>query len=177
MGLSQQDSAHGTQPTRDSAHVKGFSEIAAPLNRLLEKGKEIVWNEDCEEAFQTLKGKLLTEPVVAYPDFDLSFELYKDASNIGLGAVLAQVQGGKERIVCCASRSLNKSERNYAATKKECLAIVWGIKSFRSYLAPRKFEVFTDYSALQWLRSMKSEDALLYRWAATLEDYDYIIKH
>ena len=159
--------------------VKKFSEIATPLNRLLEKKKEkgIEWNAECEEAFCTLKEKLLSAPVAAYPDFSKPFRLYTDASNTGLGAILAQVQEGKERMVCCASRSLNRSERNYSATKKECLAIVWGIKTFRSYLLPKHFEIFTDHYSLQWLRSMKSEDAMLSRWSASLEDYDFEIKH
>lgn len=159
--------------------VEGFSGIAAPLNRLLEKGKdkEVCWTPECEAAFCELKERLMKAPVTAYPDFNLPFRLYTDASNQGLGAILAQVQEGKERIICCASRSLNKSEQNYPATKKECLAVVWGIKSFRSYLMPRHFEIFTDHYSLQWLRSMKSENALLYRWAASLEDYDFEVKH
>ena len=159
--------------------VKKFSEIATPLNRLLEKKKDkgIEWTAECEEAFLTLKEKLVNAPVAAYPDFNKPFKLYTDASNTGLGAILAQVQDGRERIVCCASRSLNKSERNYSATKKECLAVIWGIKTFRSYLLPRHFEIFTDHYSLQWLKSMKSEDAMLSRWAASLEDYDFEIKH
>ena len=159
--------------------VKGFSNIAAPLNRLLEKSKDKVlnWTPECEEAFLTLKAKLTTAPVTAYPDFDQPFRLYTDASNVGLGAILAQVQEGKEKLICCASRSLNKSEQNYSATKKECLAIVWGIKTFRSYLLPRHFEIFTDHYSLQWLKSMKTENALLHRWAASLEDYDFEVKH
>ena len=159
--------------------VKGFSNIAAPLNRLLEKSKEkeVNWTPECEEAFLTLKTSLTTAPVTAYPDFDKPFRLYTDASNVGLGAILAQVQEGKERIICCASRSLNKSEQNYPATKKECLAIVWGIKIFRSYLMPKPFEIFTDHYSLQWLRSMKTENALLHRWAASLEDYEFEVKH
>ena len=159
--------------------VKEFSKIATPLNRLLEKkkGNNIEWTKECEEAFCTLKEKLVTAPVAAYPDFSKPFRLYTDASNTGLGAILAQVQEGKERIICCASRSLSKSERNYSTTKKECLAIIWGIKNFRSYLLPRHFEIFTDHYSLQWLKSMKSEDAMLSRWAASLEDYDFEIKH
>ena len=73
----------------------------------------------------TLKGLLLKDPIVAYPDFNLPFKLYTEASNVGQRAVLAQNQGGKERIICCASRTLNKAEQNYNITKKECLAIVW----------------------------------------------------
>ena len=99
------------------------------------------------------------------------FRLYTDASNVGLGAILAQKQEGKERIICCANRT------NLYATKKECLAVVWGIKNFRNYLIANHFKVYTDHYSLQWLRSMKSESALLHRWVAQLEDYDFEILH
>ena len=131
--------------------IKGFSKIAAPLNKLLEKNKPFVWTTECMEAYQELKELLLKEPVVAYLDFSVPFRLYTDASNIGLGAILAQKQEGKERIICCASRTLNKSEQNYSATKKECLAVVWGIKNFRNYLIANHFKVYTDHYSLQWL--------------------------
>ena len=71
-------------------------------------------------AYQELKELLLKEP----------FRLYTDASNVGLGAILAQKQEGKERIICCASRTLNKSEQNYSATKKGCLAVVLALRIF-----------------------------------------------
>ena len=76
--------------------------------------------------YQELKELLMKEPVVAYPDFSMPFRLYTDASNIGLGSILAQKQEGKERIICCDSRTLNKSEQNYSAAKKECLAFGLG---------------------------------------------------
>ena len=57
------------------------------------------------------------------------------------------------------------------------MAIVWGIKIFRSYLISKPFEVYTDHKSLQWLRSMKSESALLYRWAQALEDYEFEVKY
>ena len=128
-------------------------------------------------AYQELKDLLLKELVVAYPDFSVPFRVYTDASNIGLGAILAQKQEGRERIICCASRTLNKCEQNYSATKKECLAVVWGIKNFRNYLIANHFNVYTDHYSLQWLRSMKNESALLHKWAAQLEDYDFEILH
>ena len=145
--------------------IEGFSKIAAPLNKL-EKNKPFVWTAECMAAYQELKELLLKEPVVAYPDFSVTFQLYTDTSNLGLGAILAQKQEGKERIICCANRTLNKSEQNYSTTKKECLAMVWGINNFRNYLIANHFKVFTDHYSLQWLRSMKSESAVLHRWAA-----------
>ena len=148
--------------------IKGFSKIAAPLNKLLEKNKLFVWTEECTKPYQELEDLLLKEPVVAYPDFSVPFRQYTDASNISLGAILVQKQEGRERIICCASRMLNKSEQNYSATKKECLAVVWGIKNFRSYLIANHFKVYTDHYSLQWLHSMKNESGLLHRWAAQL---------
>ena len=111
------------------------------------------------------------------PDFSIPIRLYTDASNVGLGAILAQQQEGKERIICCASRTLSKSEQNYSTTKKECLAVAWGIKNFHNYLIANHFNVYTNHYSLQWLRSMKHESALLHRWAAQLEDYDFEVLH
>ena len=114
---------------------------------------------------------------MAYLDFSVPFRLYTDALNIGLGAILAQKQEGKQSIICCASRTLNKSEQNYSATKKECLAVVWRIKNFRNYLIANHIKVYTDHYSLQWLRSMKNESVLLHKWVAQLEDYDFEILH
>ena len=120
---------------------------------------------------------LLREPIVAYLGFTVPFQLCMDASNIGLGAILAQQQDGRERVICCASRTLNKAEQNHSATKKECLAVLWGIKIFRNYRITNHFKVYTDHYSLQWLRTMENEFALLHWWAAQLEDYDLEILH
>ena len=157
--------------------VKRFSDKAAPLNHLLHKDHPWKWTRECQEAFQTLKGEIASRPVSAYPDFSKPFRLYTDASNLGLGAILAQKQDGKEKIICCASRTLNNAETNYSTTKKECLAIVWGVQVFRPFLVATHFEILTDHYALQWLRSMKSTSAILHRWAAALEDYRFTILH
>ena len=157
--------------------VKKFSDKVAPLNTLLRKDQVWKWTQECQNAFETLKGEIASRPVSAYPDFSKPFRLYTDASNIGLGAILAQKQQGKEKIICCASRTLNNAESNYSTTKKECLAIVWGVQVFRPFLVATHFEILTDHYALQWLRSMKSTSAILHCWAAALEDYRFTILH
>ena len=157
--------------------IKRFSDKAAPLNTLLRKDRAWKWTHECQEAFETLKGEIASRPISAYPDFSKPFRLYTDASNLGLGAILAQKQEGKEKIICCASWTLNNSETNYSTTKKECLAIVWGVQVFRPFLVATHFEILTDHYALQWLRSMKSTSAILHRWAAALEDYRFTILH
>ena len=158
-------------------YVKGFAAIAAPLHALTRKDALFHWSEDCQAAFDQLKNRLTTSPITAFPDFSQAFRLYTDASTAGLGAILAQVRDGKERIICCASRALNKAEKSYPATKLECLAIVWAVAKFRPYLMAIPFEVYTDHYALQWLTTMRTGSALLHRWSAALEEYDYTVRH
>ena len=158
-------------------YVKGFAAIAAPLHALTRKDAVFHWSEDCQNAFDQLKTLLTTSPITAFPDFSQAFRLYTDASTAGLGAILAQVRDGKERIICCASRALNKAEKSYPATKLECLAIVWAVAKFRPYLMAMPFEVHTDHYALQWLKTMRTGSALLHRWSAALEEYDFTVHH
>ena len=152
-------------------YVKGFAAIAAPLHALTRKDADFHWSEDCQAAFAQLKTLLTTSPITAFPDFSQAFRLYTDDSTAGLGAILAQVRDGKECIIGCASRALNQAEKSYSATKLECLAIVWEVAKFRPYLMAMPFEVFTDHYALQWLK------ALLHRWSAALEEYDFTVHH
>ena len=158
-------------------YVKGFAAIAAPLHALTRKDAVFHWSEDCQAAFDQLQTRLTTSPITAFPDFSQAFRLYTDTSTAGLGAILAQVWDGKERIICCASRALNKAEKSYPATKLECLVIVWAVAKFRPYLIAMPFEVFTDRYALQWLKTMRTGSALLHRWSAALGEYDFTVRH
>ena len=147
-------------------YVKGFAAIAGPLHALTRKDAVFHWSAECQAAFHQLKHLLTTSPITAFPDFSQAFHLYTDASTSGLGAILAQVSDGKERIICCASRALNQAEKSYPATELECLAIVWAVAKFRPYLMAMPFEVFTDQFALQWLKTMRTGSALLHCWSA-----------
>ena len=158
-------------------YVKNFEAIAGPLHALTRKDAVFHWSSECQDAFNRLKTLLTTSPITAFPDFSLSFRLYMDVSTAGLGAILAQVREGKDRIICCVSRSLNQAEKASPATKLECLAIVWAVVKFRPYLMSMPFEVYTDHYALQWLKTMRTESALLHRWSAALEEYDFTVKH
>ena len=158
-------------------YVKNFATIAGPLHALTRKDAVFHWSPECQQAFDRLKTLLITSPITAFPDFNLIFRLYTDASTAGLGAILAQVQEGKELIICCASCSLNQAEKAYPATKLECIAIVWAVAKFLPYLMSMSFEVYTDHYALQWLKTMRTGSALLHRWSAALEEYDFTVKH
>ena len=92
--------------------------------------------------------------IVAYFNFKEPFILYTNASGEGIGAVLHQRDDqGKERIIACASRTLNQHEKNYPITEKECLAIVWGIEKFRQYLGIKPFSIIMDHVALEMVKT------------------------
>ncbi|GET58989.1 uncharacterized protein K02A2.6-like [Rhizophagus irregularis DAOM 181602=DAOM 197198] len=87
-----------------------------------------------EEAFENLRDKLTTAPIVQYPDFSKPFFLYTDALIIGLGVILAQKNDDQEHVIAYASETLIPAEKNYTITELECLAIVWAVKYFQHYL-------------------------------------------
>lgn len=147
--------------------IKDFASLAAPLNSLLwgtskrrcRKGSGNLWNwgEAQEAPFQTVKQTLLQAPVLAFADFQLPFLLYTDASHTGLGAVLAQIQEGRERVIAHASRSLHpteKNDKNYSSFKLELLALKWAIvDKFKEYFTVSPFTVFTDNNPLAHLNT------------------------
>ncbi|CAF0957237.1 unnamed protein product [Didymodactylos carnosus] len=132
--------------------IQDYATIAEPLLQLIgvKRSPVFVWIPECQDSFDELKQKLITSPIISYPDFNHPFILQLDAFDYGLGAVLAQKvpPDGEEHVIAYASRTLNESERKYSATERECLAIVWGTQHFRPYLEGRPFEVWTDHRSL-----------------------------
>ncbi len=157
--------------------IPNCSKIASPLYKLLKKDVRYEWNEPQENAFQHLKTKLTSHPILQYPDFSKEFILTTDASNCGLGAVLSQGPIGKDLPIAYASRSLNKSEVHYTVSEKELLSIVWATKYFRPYLYGRRFKIVSDHKPLIWVMNVKDPGSRLMRWRIQLAEYDYEIVH
>ena len=105
------------------------------------------------------------------------FILYTDAIQFAIGAVFAQVQNGIERVICYASKSLNKAQSHYSTNPPELLAIVNYTSFFKHYLFGRRFKIINDHRALRWLQNFKDLDALTARWLAKLAAFDYEIEH
>ena len=132
--------------------VKGFSEIDSPLHRLAGKNVPFIWTPECQQAFEELRLALTTTPVLTMPTDEDTYILDADASHHTIGAVLSQVQAGKERVIAYASRTYSKAEVNYCTTRQEFLAVVHFVKQFKQYLLGREFVIRTDHAALTWLQ-------------------------
>ena len=130
------------------------------------------WAGEAQDAFETLKARLTSTPVLAFPCLQEPFILYTDASQFAMGTVLAQVQDGMEKTICYASKALSKSQTKYSATRCELLAIVTFTRHFRHYLLGRKFTIVTDHRALQWLHNFKNPDGMTARWLEKLASFD-----
>jgi hypothetical protein len=162
--------------------IRNFSTIAAPLNSLTSTRKSappFAWSVEADRAFNELKSALASAPVLACPDFEKPFAIHCDASSYGIAGTLTQVMAdGEEHPIAYASRSLNKAERNYSATEREALAVVFAIEHFRPYVeGGKQFKVITDHSSLKWFFNLNNPTGRLARWGCRLSPYDFIIEH
>ena len=165
-------------------YVPAMATIAAPLDSLRNL-THFHLNEVQLAAFSNLKGALLAAPVLAFPDFARPFGLATDASSVGLGVVLFQPAGPSftsspdktSSIVAFFSRALNKSEQQYSTTKRELLAVVFGLQKCRYYLWGRRFTLFTDHRALSFLMTQRDASALLQRWFLEIMEFEFEIVH
>lgn len=154
--------------------VKDHSKIAAPLFKLLSKenAKFFSWNSASQKAFEELKSRLISPPILAYPDFKQPFLLYTDASDTAIEAVLSQVQEGTERVIAYWSRKLQKAERNYSTTEREALAVVASLKEFYPYVYGFPCKLITDHNPLTSLKGIKDVGGRLTRWLLFLQQFN-----
>ncbi|UYV64979.1 hypothetical protein LAZ67_3002638, partial [Cordylochernes scorpioides] len=155
--------------------IPNYAHVAQPLNDHLKKDSAFNWNQEEQNAFEALKSALISEPALGHFDYSSPTEIHTDASNYGIGAVLVQIQKGKERAIAYASRTLNKAEKNYSTTERECLAIIWAINKFRPYVFGQPFTIVTDHHSLCWLTNLKDPCGRLARWALRLQEFDVTV--
>ena len=165
--------------------IKGYARIAKPLNDLLQgensklKSQLLGLLPDILAAFQELKIKCLTAPVLAFTDFKKPFLLETDASIEGLGAVLSQEQDdGCYHPVAYASRGLKGGELKYHSSKLEFLALKWAMtEQFREYLQYQPFLVRTNNNPLTYVMTMPNLDTVRHRWVAAMAGYNFEIEY
>ena len=160
--------------------IPQFSSIATPLTDLTKKGvpQTVEWGVNQENAFQKLKLLLIQAPILKVANPSAPYILQTDASDRGLGAVLSQAdEGAEEHPVAFASRKLLPREVNYSVIEKECLAIVWALSVFHTYLYGQSFIIQTDHQPLSWLQRMKNSNARLTRWALSLQPFYCGMQH
>ena len=160
--------------------ILGFAQISSPLTDLTHKGRQFVWTDDCEEAFNSLKQALTSPPLLAYPDFGNKFFLATDASQDAVGAVLSQMEDGKDRVVAYYSQKLTATQRKWSTYDRELWAIVSSVRHFRHYLRGQEFTILTDHQPLLSYGKAPIQDdssGRRARWIVELSAYTFAIVH
>ncbi|KAK0604950.1 hypothetical protein LWI29_021218 [Acer saccharum] len=156
--------------------IKDFSKISRPLCNLLAKDSTFVFNNECLHAFESLKDKLTSTPIIMPPDWSLPFELMCDASDYAVGAVLGQRVDKVPHVIYYTSRTLNDAQLNYSTIEKELLAVVSALEKFRQYLIGSKVIVYSDHAALKYLLTKKEAKPRLLQWILLLQEFDLEIR-
>ncbi|XP_050901999.1 uncharacterized protein LOC127109227 [Lathyrus oleraceus] len=156
--------------------IRDFSKIAKPLTTLLVKDKAFLFDKECTMAFETLKRKLISAPIVIAPYWSLPFEIMCDASDIAVGAVLGQRREKLLHVIYYASHVLNPTQMNYATMEKDLLAVVYAFDKFRQYLLGSKVIVYMDHGALKYLFAKQDSKPRLLRWILLIQEFDVEIR-
>ena len=155
-----------------------FADKAKPLTDMLGKGypNKLKWNDDAENSFQTFKTILSSPPVLHLPKLEKTMILAVDSSGTGIGGVLMQEHEGHYAPLMYISRKLKPAETRYSAIERECLALVWAIKTLHSFLYGKEFILMSDHQPLKYLNSAKMNNSRVMRWALDLQVYRFVVK-
>ncbi len=149
-------------------------------DRFHKKEAKLDWDDDYEQAIQSLKKSLVQPPFLAYSTIDGPFILSMEDSDTRMGRVLQQEQEENDRVVkrviAYASKVLNTSQRHHCTTNKELLAVVTAVKLFKYYLTGRIFTVMTDHASLTWLHKFWEPERVVARWIPRLQPFLFFFK-
>ena len=159
-------------------YIPNYAALAAPLTDLTKdrEPSKVSWGEAQEKAFTVLKEKLTSDPILKLPDFSRIFIVRTDASEVGIGAVLMQQEDEQYFPISFASWKLLPRQRSYAVIEKECLAFVWAVKKYQTYLYGREFVLQTDHEPLAYINKSKVANDRVMRWALFLQSFRFRIE-
>ena len=153
--------------------IKDFSRLALPMTKLTRKEVKFEWNDVCDRAFQELKRRLTSTPILIVPKGGQRYTVYYDASKERLGCVLMQ----SGRVMAYSSQHVKNHEQNYLTHDMELATIVFALKIWRHYLYGEKFKVFLDHKSLKYIFTQRDLNMRQHIWMEYLEDYDFILHY
>ncbi|KAI3385870.1 hypothetical protein SNEBB_007958 [Seison nebaliae] len=158
-------------------HIKGLSSMLSPLVDLTKKGVKFVWTGECQKAYDAVLSAMRSPVLLAHPRYDRHFTLTTDASCVGIGSVLSQIQDdGEERPVSFFSRKLSDTQGRYSTFEREALAVSLSLKHFKTILLGRHFTVRTDNMALTRATILNANNRIA-RMLAEWSQFDFKIMH
>lgn len=135
------------------------------------------WTQTADDAFNKVKERISTAPIIAFADFKLPFVLVTDASDIACGAVLLQQHNGKDVVVAVKSSTFNPTQQRWCATERECYALIWAMEKFEYFLRGRTFLVQTDHKSLIYLDKTTFKNAKIQRWQERMSEFSFVVEY
>jgi len=160
--------------------IRDYSKITTPLSSLTRKEKGWEWSDKQQEAFETLKKAMITEPILQHFDPEQPVTIETDASDYTIGAICSPPdEKGILHPVAYYSRKLKDPERNYDIHDKELLAIVDALRKWDTYCKTTgpKITILTDHKNLEYWKTKKDLNLRQARWGERLANYDFVIKY
>ncbi|XP_061136628.1 uncharacterized protein LOC133155378 [Syngnathus typhle] len=161
--------------------IRGFSATAAPLHALTSSTTPFCWTTEAEAAFQELKRRFSTAPILTLPDPTRQFVVEVDASSRGIGAVLSQRSPEDNKLHPCAylSRRMTPAEQNYDVGDRELLAVKQALEEWRHWLegAQQPFLVWTDHKNLQYIKNAKRLNSRQARWSLFFNSFNFTLSY
>ncbi len=152
--------------------------LPRPLTQLTRKNVPYQWTQSCQTAFEIIKQKLMSAPILAQFQESADVTLHCDASLLGIGCVLSQIQNGREVVIAFASRALTPTEYKWSIAERECLAVIFGLKRFHEYCYGRRITVLTDqHSLCSIIRTRNSKNLGIACWALEIQGADITVKY
>lgn len=161
--------------------IRNYSRVVAPLTCLTSTNRIFQWSSEAQQAFQELKQRFVSAPILVQPDPNLQFIVEVDASDSGVGAVLSQRSTSDQKLHPCAffSRRLSPAERNYDVGDRELLAVKLALEEWRHWLegTEQPFIVWTDHRNLEYIRSARRLNARQARWTLFFARFNFALTY
>jgi transposase InsO family protein len=159
--------------------IRDFSTVIAPITALIKrKAQKVLWNDDANDAFKKVKEILASYPVLRSPDYKRPFIVQSDASQVGIGGVLAQMDdNNQEYVIGYFSHKLTKEEQKYHTYERECLAVLKTLDHFKPYIYLQPLIIITDHHSLTQTLKYNGKSGRLLRWSLLLQQHAHQIIH
>ena len=136
-----------------------LQKLLKPIYNLTRKGKQFLWEEEQQKAFDEIKCRLQRPQVLHLPNRHGQFQLYSDTSKFATGSVLYQIQNGQPRLIAYASKRMPEAAKNYSITELEICRLAMNIAMFSPLLKKVDFDAVVDHLAITYIIRSKAEPA------------------
>ncbi|GBG90119.1 hypothetical protein CBR_g50212 [Chara braunii] len=150
--------------------VKNYFTIASPLTDLTRLDTPWDWSDECE-------GALMNHEVLMVPDPQKPFIVTTDASQYGIGAMLAQQDGKKLRLIEYMSKKMPSKKLAKSTYERELYALYKALVHWRHFLLGRFFYLRTDHQTLKWIKTQPTLSDALKRWIEVIDQYDFKLEY